>query len=90
MTILEWLSYEQLFAFLKMYGFVAQPIPSGGTLWKHESGAVFPLPELDQSEPVRSYHYGTVRALFSDYAILSRDAFEMALLQAAHRLPAPV
>ena len=90
MTTINWLNYEQLFAVLRAQGFTSLPIPQGGQFWKHESGAELPLPALDPNEPVRSYHYGAVRAMMSDYNILTRDAFDLALIQITHRLPTSV
>ena len=81
---LDWLHYDALFSVIRAHGFTEEPIP-GGTLFLHPSGAELAFPPKDPNEPVIGYHYGGARAVLTNYGIMTRDAFELAVLQAAHR-----
>lgn len=90
---IDWLRYRDLYSVLLAHGFVTRPIRYGGDksgiLFRHPSGAELPYSDtITPDENVVTYHYGAARAAMTDYEIMTRDAFDLALLQAAHRLPA--
>ncbi|MBC8139238.1 MAG: hypothetical protein H8F28_25470 [Fibrella sp.] len=87
MTTIDWLTYPDLFAVLTAHGFISKPLPEGGQIFRHPTGAVLAFAEMEPDQRVVNYHYGAARAAMDDYGIMTRDAFELALLQAAHRLP---
>ncbi|MBC7808557.1 MAG: hypothetical protein H7145_20685 [Akkermansiaceae bacterium] len=89
MTTIDWLRYEDLIAVLTAHGFTATPLPGGGQLFRHPHGALLGFPAIAPDHAVINYHYGAARAAMVDYGIMTRDAFELELLQAAHRLPTP-
>ena len=90
---IDWLRYRDLYSVLLAHGFVAQSVTNDGksyTMFRHPSGALLPYnSDLSPDENVVTYHYGAARAAMTDYEIMTRDAFDLALLQAAHRLPLP-
>ena len=83
----DWLHYSELYDVLRAHGFSSVPLENSGILFRHPSGALLPFGALSPDEQVATYHYGAIRAAMDDYAIMTRDAFDLALLQAAHRLP---
>ncbi len=90
MTTIDWLHYDALFSVIRAHGFTARPLPSGGTRFVHPDGAELAFPAMDPGQPVVNYHYGAAQTIMTNYGIMTRDAFELALLQAAHRLPVSV
>ncbi len=86
---IDWLDYDALFSVIRAHGFTEKMI-SGGTIFLHASGAELAFPPKDPNEAVIGYHYGAVLSVLPNYGIMTRDALELALLQAAHRLPSSV
>lgn len=84
---IDWLHYNELYAVMAAHGFTSEARPDGGTAFRHPRGEILLFPHVDTAEPVITYHYGAVRKAMADYGIMTRDAFDLALLQAAHRLP---
>lgn len=87
MTTIDWLCYKDLIAVLTAHGFTATPLPEGGQLFRHPQGALIGIPAIAPDHSVINYHYGAARAAMDDYGIMTRDAFELALLKAAHVKP---
>ncbi len=85
---IEWLHCDALFSVIRAHGFTEEPI-AGGILFLHPGGAELAFPVKNPDEPVIGYHYGAVISVLTNYGIMTRDALDLALLQAAHRLPTP-
>ncbi len=84
---IDWLYYDALFSVIRAHGFTEKTIP-GGTLFLHSNGAELAFPPKDPNEAVIGYHYGAVLSVLTNYGMMTREALELALMQAAHRLPA--
>ncbi len=86
---IEWLNYNALFSVMTTHGFTSETRPDGGLTFRHPHGEILPFPDVALTDSVITYHYGAVQAAMDNYGIMTRDAFELALLTAAHRLPSP-
>jgi hypothetical protein len=89
MRVIEGINYGHLAAVLRGQGFTESLRPSA-RLFEHPVGAELILPRLSDEEPLRSHHYAAAQAMVSDYHLLTRDAFDLLLLQTARPLPVTV
>lgn len=89
MRTINWLNYDALYKVIRSRGFAEKPLASGGTLFVHPNSAELSFPARKPDEPVHRLHYGATVTVMTNYGIMTRDAFELALLQAAHQLPTP-
>ena len=89
MRTIDWLPYDALYRVIRSHGFVANPLLSGGTRFVHPDGAELAFPAVEVGEPVHRLHYGATVTVLTNYGIMTRDAVDLALLQAAHALPTP-
>ena len=89
MTTIDWLHYDALFSVMTAHGFTSEPHKKGGITFRHPHGEILVFPPVKPTDPVVNYHYAAVRMAMRDYNIMTVDAFELALLQATHRLPSP-
>ncbi len=90
MRTIDWLTYDALYGVIRSHGFIAKPLASGGTRFVHPSGAELAFPAVETDEPVHRLHYGATVTVLTNYGIMTREAIDLALLQAAHRVPASV
>ena len=84
---LDWLDYNAFFSVIRAHGFAEKPIPQRGTLFFHPNGAQLAFPTKAPDDCVIRLHYSAALTVLTNYGIMTRDAFDLALLQAAHRLP---
>lgn len=84
MRTIDWLHYDALFAVINAHGFTATPLPEGGYVFRHPTGARIIIPAVKPDEPVHRLHYGATVTVLTTYDIMTRDAIDLALLQAAH------
>ena len=81
------LTYHDLAQILVREGFT-ETVDARGRTFDHPTGARFPLPRLDDAEPLRTYHLTAARGILNDYGILPAAAFDLLMVglkQAAPR-----
>lgn len=85
MRTIDWLHYDALYAVISAHGFMSAPLDGGGLVFRHPGGARLMFPAVERDEPVYRLHYGATHTVMTNYGIMTGDAFDLALLQAAHR-----
>ena len=81
------LTYHDLAKLLLRHGFI-ETVDERGRTFDHPTGARLPLPALDDTLPLRTYHLVAARGICNDYGILPSGSFDFDMMR--RKTPSPV